>query len=328
MADKRLFASAVSTLLLTLPPLLLVPGAGRAEPIASVSELVNSAMREPPGDAERTVRLSDELVQQERVETEPKSAVKMVFIDGSELRLDESSQMILTEYVFDPHAQASNGLIKLGTGVFRFVSSGKNDQGVVLQTPAATIGIRGTDILVTTSKTGQTKVAVLEGAVYVQPSGIGIGATVTAGQTVSVDGPDSNASTHDVGGDSTQAGTNGGKTAGDGGGRSGGQGGGPSGGSGGGSSGGSSGGGSSGGGSSGGGDSGGGNSGGGDSGGGNTGGGNTGGGGGNTGGGCPGGPSGSGGSGASGGSAGGANGPAGGQGGAAGGHGGRSGSRG
>src|SRR5437899_2570766 len=101
---------------------VLAPGAGFAEPIASVNELVNSARREPPGDSERTVRLSDELVQQERLQTAPKSAVKMVFIDGSELRLDESSQMILSQYVFDPNAQASNGLLKLGTGVFRFVS--------------------------------------------------------------------------------------------------------------------------------------------------------------------------------------------------------------
>ena len=239
-ATRYLFAP----LLLTV--LMIVPDLGIASPIANVQDLVNNAMRVPPGSPGRVrVRVSDELVQDERVQTMQQSAVQLMFLDGSEMHLDESSDLVLTRYVFDPDTQTSNALLKLGAGVFRFVSGGKKDEGVLLQTPAATIGIRGTDIIVTVSVTGATKVSVLEGKISLQPTGTGAGTTVTAGQVGSVANPNADASVSEGGpagsSGSADAGQSGGSSSSGGGDHAGGSaagGGGSSGGSGGGSSGG------------------------------------------------------------------------------------------
>ncbi|MET1028065.1 MAG: FecR family protein [Dongiaceae bacterium] len=241
---------------LTLSILMAVPDLGIANPIASVQDLVNNAMRVPPGAPARVrVRVDDELVQDERVQTMRESAMQLIFLDGSEMHLDESSDLVLTRYVFDPDTQSSNALLKLGAGVFRFVSAGKKDEGVLLQTPAATIGIRGTDIIVTVSVTGATKVSVLEGQISLKPSGLGAGTTVTAGQVGSVANPNADASVSEGGpagssGSSADAGGGGSASGGSGGGGDHSGGGAASGGGGGGGSGGSSGGSSGGGGSS------------------------------------------------------------------------------
>ena len=71
------------------------------------------------------------------------SAIQVEFVDGSQLSVEQSSEMVLSDYVFDGTAAA--GLINLNDGLFHFTSNGKPDQGVKLRTPVATIGVRGTE---------------------------------------------------------------------------------------------------------------------------------------------------------------------------------------
>ncbi|HVJ34027.1 MAG TPA: FecR family protein [Terriglobia bacterium] len=177
-----------------------------AAPIANVDDVVNTATHTPPGANGEPVQKDDHLVQNEQVQTQPQSAVQMTFVDGSALRLEESSTVVLDNYAFDPNAQMSNGLVNLGAGIFRFTSNGKNDQGVILRTPAATIGIRGTDILINVGEKGVTKVDVLEGEIFLKPLGVGTGTTVMAGQSGMVGDADSDAKVGDIGAFATAAG--------------------------------------------------------------------------------------------------------------------------
>lgn len=182
--------------------------AAQAAGIATVTEVENDGYRTPPGHEELFARQADELVQNEALRTEADSTIQVKFVDGSELSVEPSSDVVLSNYVFD--GKASSGLINLNDGVFRFQSHGIDDKGVDLRTPVTTIGIRGTEILVHVNGNDATVVDILSGAVEATPHGSGKGIVCVGGQSMLVSGPDANAICGDLGSFSTAAGPAGG----------------------------------------------------------------------------------------------------------------------
>ena len=129
--------------------------------------------------------MSDELVSDEALRTARDSSIAVKFVDGSELNVEALSEVVLSDYVFDPAAAKATGTIALNSGLFHFNSNNVTDDGLVLQTPVATIGIRGTQFLVTVA--GETTIVdILEGAVQVTPLGGGKPMTCEGGQSVLV----------------------------------------------------------------------------------------------------------------------------------------------
>jgi hypothetical protein len=110
-----------------------LPHGANAAAIATVTDVINEGYRTPPGADETAAKTSDELVQEEALRTEKESAIQVRFIDGSELSVEQSSEMVLSDYVFD--GSATTGTIDLNSGLFHFKSSGLDDQGVQLRTP-------------------------------------------------------------------------------------------------------------------------------------------------------------------------------------------------
>jgi len=182
--------------------------AALAAGIATVTQVENEGYRTPPGREEMFARQADELVQNESLRTDADSTIQVTFVDGSELSVEASSDVVLSNYVFD--GSASSGLINLNDGVFRFESHGTNDQGVNLRTPVTTIGIRGTEILVHVNGSDATVVDILSGAVEATPHGSGKAITCVGGQSMLVSGPDADAICGDLGSFSTAAGPAGG----------------------------------------------------------------------------------------------------------------------
>src|SRR4030095_15783127 len=148
-----------------------LPQAASAAGIATVVDVVNEGYRTPPGADEITAKSADELVQNEALRTEAESVIQVKFVDGSELSVEQSSEMVLSDYVYD--GSASSGLINLNNGLFHFTSNGQNDQGVKLRTPVATIGVRGTELLVHVGGDDVTILDILSGAVSAKPHGGG-----------------------------------------------------------------------------------------------------------------------------------------------------------
>jgi hypothetical protein len=190
---------------------VITPDAG-ASPIAQVTNIVNSAFRSPPGESELPVKVSDELVQDEALRTETDSTVELNFIDGSQMSLEPESELVLSKYVFDPEGKQTAAIIDLQAGTFHYKSNGTPDQDVVLKTPVATIGIRGTELLIhvvpsaTIPNSLSLTVDVIDGLIDVQPEGKGKGASAEAGQSVNVKGPNADATVGDIGDVATAAG--------------------------------------------------------------------------------------------------------------------------
>ncbi len=184
---------------LTIVGALLAWDAGAAG-IGTVTDVVNEGYRKPPGANELPASREDELVQSEALRTGSKSSIVVKFLDGSQLVLESSSDVVLSDYVFD--GTASTGLINLNVGLFHFSSADLPDSGLQLKTPVATIGIRGTEFLVTVT-TEATVIDILDGAIEVAPIGVGKAATCVGGQSVLVAGANSDAICGDFGAFST-----------------------------------------------------------------------------------------------------------------------------
>ena len=183
-----------------------LPQAASAAGIATVIDVVNDGYRTPPGAEETTAKSKDELVQNEALRTEEESVIQVEFVDGSLLSVEQSSEMVLSDYVFDGSATA--GLINLNNGLFHFRSGAASDQGVKLRTPVATIGVRGTEFLVHVDGDDATVIDILSGAVSAKPHGTGQEITCVEGQSILVASPDEDAICGDIGSFSTAAGGN------------------------------------------------------------------------------------------------------------------------
>jgi hypothetical protein len=171
--------------------------------IATVVDVVNEGYRTPPGADETSAKATDELVQNEALRTEKESVIQVKFVDGSELSVEQSSEMVLSDYVFD--GAAANGMINLNNGLFHFKSNGQDDQGVKLRTPVATIGIRGTEFLVHVDGDDVTIVDILSGGVSATPHGSGKEITCYEGQSILIASENDDAQCGDIGSFSTAA---------------------------------------------------------------------------------------------------------------------------
>jgi hypothetical protein len=174
-----------------------------AAAIATVLDVVNEGYRTPPGASELVAKSTDELVQNEALRTEKESEIQLRFVDGSELSVEQLSEMILSDYVFD--GSASSGVIDLNAGLFHFKSNGLPDQGVKLRTPVATIGIRGTEFLVHVDQDSATVIDILTGSVEATPLGTGRSVTCVEGQSILIASKDDDGMCGDIGAFATAA---------------------------------------------------------------------------------------------------------------------------
>lgn len=88
----------------------------------------------------------------------------ITFLDESEVRLTEHSQLVIDEFVYDANPSNSKMALNFASGTLRFISGelGKIDkQNIEINTPTSQIGIRGTDFTVTVDELGRALVILL-----------------------------------------------------------------------------------------------------------------------------------------------------------------------
>src|SRR6516164_5968154 len=180
-ACRSLCAVALTALMLGSG---LVSHAAIAQQRVGVNSAVNpDATGIPPGATPRRLVLGQEVVFNERITTGPQGQTQVLFIDESTMSVGPSSDMVIDEFVYDPHTSSGKLAVSLTRGVFRFVGGklSKQDNAVTMRTPSATIGIRGGLIMVDLTPDGQLQVIF----------GYGVGVTVTGlnGQSQTITRP-------------------------------------------------------------------------------------------------------------------------------------------
>ena len=84
------------------------------------------------------------------------------FTDGTSFNLSSKARMALTEFVYDPNGKSNSTLFNLTSGTFTFVAGNVAKTGdMKIDTPVATMGIRGTTPHVEVSDDGTVKFSTL-----------------------------------------------------------------------------------------------------------------------------------------------------------------------
>lgn len=144
----------------TAPPAVATP-APAAAPAADVhAGFIKSVQGEvhvlSAGGDSRLARPGDRVSPIDRISTGPASAASLVLRDGTALVLGPDSRLDLKQFHFDSTTQDGGLLVSLLRGSLRMVSGliGKtNPDAVRVDTQTATIGIRGTDFIVSAGET-------------------------------------------------------------------------------------------------------------------------------------------------------------------------------
>lgn len=144
-----------------------------ATPIVGSTQVV---VRDVEGHLAATIRVlvvNDNVSQDEEIITGTDSATRIEFRDGTNLTMGQNSRIKLTKVVFDPDPAKSKVVMTAVAGVFRFVSGALPSNAYEINTPVATIGVRGTTIEFSVDPaSGETIIAVIRGEACIRPSAI------------------------------------------------------------------------------------------------------------------------------------------------------------
>ena len=135
-------------------------------------EEYRGAIGHHPAIGERPLQFTDPVYAAEVVRTGAQASTALQFLDDTRLQIGANSTVVLDKFVFDPDQGVTKGAIDFGAGIFRYVGSGlAKTEALELRTPTAVMGIRGTKLIIYVAADGATTVAVIEGAVKVDPCG-------------------------------------------------------------------------------------------------------------------------------------------------------------
>ncbi len=95
------------------------------------------------------LNMGDNVEKGDVVQSGSNSSVGITFIDGTVFGLSSNAKMVLNEMVYDPNGSNNSSLISLVAGTITFVAGETAKRGdMKIDTPVATMGIRGTAVLV------------------------------------------------------------------------------------------------------------------------------------------------------------------------------------
>jgi hypothetical protein len=122
-------------------PIGKVMAATGAITIEHVNAVVVQANLGPAGQA----KVGDLVYLGDVVQTGPDGKVGITFTDGTSFNLSNNARMVLNEFVYDPKGKSNSTLFSLTKGTFTFVAGKVAKTGdMKIDTPVATMGIRGT----------------------------------------------------------------------------------------------------------------------------------------------------------------------------------------
>ena len=126
-----------------------VIGGTDGAPIGTVKTLSGEVWVTRADGTRVQLQAGDQVYQGDSIETGPKGAIGVLLADETTFSMGEASSMVLDEMVYDPATQNGSLNVSVVQGVFTFVSGqvAKTDPDAMkIDTPVATIGIRGTQV--------------------------------------------------------------------------------------------------------------------------------------------------------------------------------------
>lgn len=139
---------------------LLIPHAGRADTVGTAAAVKPASTGTPPGGSARTLQVGTGIVSKERIETTGTGSLQIMFNDKSTLTIGPNSNLVIDDFVYNPNAGSGKFAASLTKGALRFVGGQiSHTAGATINTPVASLGIRGGAALITHDAACQSKKA-------------------------------------------------------------------------------------------------------------------------------------------------------------------------
>jgi hypothetical protein len=158
---------AVAFVVASLVGLALPNNVSAASRVGEIARVVELGYLTTPEGSKSSVKAGDDVVQFAFLETEQRSWIVSKFIDNTELTVAPNAAVAIDEFVFLPGRE--NLTVTIGKGAMRFVSGAMKKDRLLIQTPVATIGIRGTDFSIQVLDRFEIHLWVEQGGIEVSP---------------------------------------------------------------------------------------------------------------------------------------------------------------
>jgi hypothetical protein len=117
------------------------------EPVAigTVQDMIGTVMVTRADGTQSLLEIGTAIFEGDLIEVGSEGAVTIRFVDDSTFSLDENSQMVIDEMIFDTATLEGQSVISLINGVFVFVSGEiaiNNPGEMLIKTPVSTLGVR------------------------------------------------------------------------------------------------------------------------------------------------------------------------------------------
>lgn len=123
------------------------PPAGDGTAIGRVDTVVGRVTVVRTDGSQVSAEQGTPVFQGDTIKTALDGKLGIVFVDETRFSIGENGHMVIDSMIYDPGAQTGNSAFKVVEGVFSFISGqiAKTDaDAMIIDTPVATIGIRGT----------------------------------------------------------------------------------------------------------------------------------------------------------------------------------------
>lgn len=158
---------AISAGVLAMTP-VAAPAVLAETTIGEATEVARNALLDGQG-ARRPIERGDAVSANNTISTDARGRAAFRFVDDTRLSVGPNSSVRLDKFVFDGEAGPSSFVIRATKGVLRFSTGRGEHEAYRVQTPAATIGVRGTDFDVKIDGE-EVRVSVTDGEVVLCPN--------------------------------------------------------------------------------------------------------------------------------------------------------------
>ncbi len=170
MIHKILKSIFVATLL----TICAISAEAAEKAIGSVSAISGEAYAMNEDGSRVDLALKSPIFQNQTVVTGQDGKVQIIFIDNSIFTISANTELLIDEYVYNDETQQGKSIMNATKGVFKFVTgkiAKNNREEVKVNTPFATIGVRGSGGIIAVDPIAGTRVGLTQCCLDVQTPG-------------------------------------------------------------------------------------------------------------------------------------------------------------
>ncbi len=158
MQSVRHVLGAFAGLCLGVMPAIAAPG----DPIGSAILIKQDVRAELVADV-RQLAIGDPVRHQETIIVGADSTSELELVDKTKLALGPGSRIVLDEFVYNPDKSGGSIILNLLQGTFRFVTGVASKPSYIINTPTASISVRGTIFDLFVRSDGSAWILLLDG---------------------------------------------------------------------------------------------------------------------------------------------------------------------